>query len=73
MTRSVGGLAPDRMTSRGLWGFVFSRLAEMRWERDLPPHLRELYIKELQTALQELYMRGNQLELCLDPQTEESR
>ena len=63
MARSVGRLAPDRMSTDALFDFVLDRLSWLRWESGYSVKECDAAIKQLYAAVYELQDRVKQLHL----------
>lgn len=74
MPTSVGRLEPERMSDRDLWRFIRTHIWDLSRRSFLVGDHRELMLQNVASALEELYMRGQQLHLATEPQaTAENR
>jgi hypothetical protein len=67
MSRPITRLVPELMPVPALYRAARDLSRRLRWESDLSPHHREKCLNELDCVLNELELRGTQLELPFDP------
>ena len=63
MPRAIARLMPDRMTDRALWARSYSLTQSLRWESGYSVKERDKLVDQLLEVLDELHLRGTQLQL----------